>query len=121
MGVAAVVIDSFNARRQPDRDRPVRRHRADFNLDALAVLKALGANPRIDRAQIGITGFSKGGTSALMAADENLIAAAGVPTGLRYALHVPFYPSCAVQYHQPRTIGCADQSAARRRRHLCRL
>jgi len=106
MGIAGVVIDSFRPRgvSQTVTDQSAVTG-ADFNLDALAVLKALGANPRIDRAHIGIAGFSKGGTSALMAADENLISASGVPTGLRYALHVPFYPSCSVQYRQPRTSG----------------
>jgi dienelactone hydrolase len=104
MGVAAVVIDSFKPRgvTQTVTDQSAVTG-PDFNNDALAVLKALGANPRIDRSHIGITGFSKGGTAALMASHENLIAAAGVPAGLRYALHVPFYPSCGTQYRNPRT------------------
>jgi dienelactone hydrolase len=106
LGVAAVVIDSFKPRgvTQTVTDQSAVTG-PDFNYDALAALKALGAHPRIDRAHIGITGFSKGGTSALMASHENLIAAAGVPAGLRYALHVPFYPSCSTQYRQPRTPG----------------
>lgn len=104
MGVAAVVVDSFRPRGVSS---TVTDQSAvtglDFNLDALAVLTALGANPRIDRSRIGIMGFSKGGTSSLMAAHEPQIAAAGVPAGLRYALHVPFYPSCANQYYRPQT------------------
>ena len=40
-----------------------------------------------------------------MAAHEQLVAAAGVPAGLRYALHVPFYPSCNTQYYRPQTTG----------------
>jgi dienelactone hydrolase len=106
MGVAAVVIDSFGPRgvRSTVQDQSAVTSQ-DFNLDALAALKALGANPRIDRSRIGIVGFSKGGTSALMAAHERQIAAAGVPAGLRYALHVPFYPACTSQYYQPRTSG----------------
>lgn len=106
MGVAAVVIDSFRPRGVTS---TVEDQSAvsgpDFNLDALAALKALAANGRIDRSRIGIMGFSKGGTSALMASHLNLLAAAGVPPGLRYALHVPFYPSCATQYYRPRTTG----------------
>jgi dienelactone hydrolase len=106
MGVAAVVIDSFKPRGVTStvEDQSLVTG-ADFNLDALGALRALGGNPRIDRAHIGITGFSKGGTSTLMAAHEKLVVAAGVPAGLRYALHVPFYPSCASQYYQPRTTG----------------
>lgn len=106
MGVAGVVIDSFKPRgvSQTVTDQSAVTG-PDFNYDALAALKALGAILRIDRSRIGITGFSKGGTSALMAAHETLLAQGGVPAGLRYALHVPFYPSCATQYRNPRTSG----------------
>jgi dienelactone hydrolase len=106
MGVAAVVIDSFRPRGVTStvEDQSAVSGR-DFNLDALEALKALGANGRIDRNRIGIMGFSKGGTSALMASHLALLAAAGVPSGLRYALHVPFYPSCTTQYYRPRTTG----------------
>lgn len=102
MGVAAVVIDSFKPRGVTStvQDQSAVTGQ-DFNLDALMALKALGANGRIDRNKIGIMGFSKGGTSALMAAHEQFIAAAGIPSGLRYALHVPFYPSCSAQYYRP--------------------
>jgi len=106
MGVAAVVIDSFRPRGVTS---TVEDQSAvsgpDFNRDALAALKALGTTSRIDRNRIGIMGFSKGGTSALMAAHVSQMAAAGVPSGLRYALHVPFYPSCTTQYYRPRTTG----------------
>jgi dienelactone hydrolase len=106
MGVAAVVIDSFRPRGVTSTvEDQSAVSGADFNLDALAALKALGANGRIDRNRIGIMGFSKGGTSALMAAHLNQLAAAGVPADLRYALHVPFYPSCSTQYYRPRTTG----------------
>lgn len=106
MGVAAVVIDSFKPRGvtstvEDQSSVPG----SDFNLDALMALVALGNNPRIVRGKIGIMGFSKGGTSTLMAAHERRLAQAGVPAGLRYALHVPFYPSCDTQYYQPKTTG----------------
>ena len=106
MGVAAVVIDSFKPRgvNSTVQDQSAVTGQ-DFNLDALMALKALGGNSRIDRSRIGITGFSKGGTSALMAAHERQVVAAGIPAGLRYALHVPFYPSCSAQYYQPQTTG----------------
>jgi dienelactone hydrolase len=40
-----------------------------------------------------------------MASHESQVVAAGVPARLRYALHVPFYPSCSVQYYKPRSTG----------------
>ncbi len=106
MGVAAVVIDSFKPRNVTS---TVTDQSAvlgpDFDLDALMALKALGDNSRIKRDRIGITGFSKGGTSTLMAAHEFRVAAANLPAGLRYALHVPFYPACVSQYYRPKTTG----------------
>jgi len=106
LGVAAVVVDSFKPRGVSStvQDQSAVTGQ-DFNLDALMALKALAANPRINPARIGITGFSKGGTSALMAAHEQQVAAAAIPAGLRYALHVPFYPSCSVQYFRQQTTG----------------
>ena len=107
MGVATVVIDSFKPRGVTSTvlDQSAVTGQ-DFNLAALAALKALTANPRIDRRRIGIMGFSKGGTSALMASHEQLVlAAGGTPGGPRYALHVPFYPSCYSHYYQPHTTG----------------
>jgi dienelactone hydrolase len=106
MGLAAVVIDSFKPRGVSSTVEDQSAVTAvDFNLDAMRVLTALGGNARINRAKIGIMGFSKGGTSSLVAAHERQLGQAGVPAGLRYALHVPFYPSCATQYYQPRTSG----------------
>ena len=106
MGVAAVVIDSFKPRgvtsTVTDQSAVTSQ---DFNLDAYNVLKALGGNSRINRTRVGIIGFSKGGTSTLMAAHERQMAEAGVPAGLRYALHVPFYPACVTQYWRPQTTG----------------
>ena len=106
MGVAAVQIDSFGPRgvRQTVTDQ-VAVDSAAFNLDAIAALKALATHPRIDRKRIGIMGFSKGAVSALMVSHERLLSDKGLPDGLRYALHIPIYPTCYVQYHQPRTTG----------------
>ena len=105
MGVAAVVIDSFGPRgvRSTVQDQSAVTGQ-DFNLDAFNALKALAGNSRIDRTKIGITGFSKGGTSALLTSHERL-AAAALPGDLRYALHVPFYPACVTQYYRPQTAG----------------
>ena len=106
MGVAGVVIDSFKARdiisTWADQSQV---SRLDFIVDALRALKALGDNPRIDPKRIGIMGFSKGGLSALYSAQERFVELAGVPAGLRFALHVPFYPLCLVYSYKPTTSG----------------
>jgi dienelactone hydrolase len=106
LGLAAIVIDSFKPRGVTTTIEDQQAvTAADFNLDAMRVLSAIGANPRIDRRKIGIMGFSKGGTSTLVASHERQLAQAGVPAGLRYALHVAFYPACNTQFYQPRTSG----------------
>ncbi|MBX3503087.1 MAG: dienelactone hydrolase family protein [Alphaproteobacteria bacterium] len=106
MGVAAVQIDSFGPRgvRQTVTDQ-MAVDGAEFNLDAIGALKALARHPRIHRRHIGIMGFSKGAVSALMVSHERLLRDKGLPEDLRYALHVPIYPTCYVHYHQPRTTG----------------
>jgi dienelactone hydrolase len=105
-GVATVVIDSFKGRgvssTVQDQSSVTR---DDFNLDALAVLKVLGGMPRINPARIGIAGFSKGAGSTLSSALVSERTAAGVPSNLKYAFHVAFYPSCAVQPYRPVTTG----------------
>lgn len=95
MGVAAVQIDSFGPRgvRSTVTDQ-MAVDGAEFNLDAIAALKALAAHPRVDRTRIGIMGFSKGAVSALMVSHERLLTGKGLPDGLRYALHIPIYPTC---------------------------
>jgi dienelactone hydrolase len=106
MGVAAVQIDSFGPRGvRSTVANQMAVGDAEFNLDAINALKALAAHPRIDRRRIGIMGFSKGGVSALMVSHERLLQDKGLPDGLRYALHIPIYPTCYVHYHQPRTTG----------------
>jgi dienelactone hydrolase len=106
MGVAAVQIDSFGPRGvRSTVANQMAVDGAEFNLDAIAALKALAAHRRIDRRRIGIMGFSKGGVSALMVSHERVLAGKGLPDGLRFALHVPIYPTCYVHYHQPRTTG----------------
>ena len=106
MGVAAVQIDSFGPRGvRSTVANQMAVSDAEFNLDAINALKTLAAHRRIDRKRIGIMGFSKGGVSALMVSHERLLRDKGLPEGLRYALHIPIYPTCYVHYHQPSTSG----------------
>lgn len=106
MGVAAVQIDSFGPRGvRSTVANQMAVSDTEVNLDAINALKALADHPRIDSRRIGIMGFSKGGVSALMVSHERLLQDRGLPDGLRYALHIPIYPTCYVHYHQPRTSG----------------
>ena len=105
MGVAALVLDSFAGRGVTStvRDQAAVSNN-DMIADAFAALKLLAAHAGIDAGRVGIVGFSKGGSVALLAAHEQR-AAKALPAGLRFALHVPFYPSCSTQHYKPKTTG----------------
>ena len=105
LGVATFVIDSFKPRGVTSTVQDQAAVTTNEMLaDAFAALKALAAHPRIDGSHIGITGFSKGGSVALLAAHETR-AASALPEGLRFALHVPFYPWCGTQHYKPKMTG----------------
>lgn len=105
MGVATFVIDSFKPRGVTStvRDQSTVTNN-DMLADAFAALKTLAAHPRIEGKRIGITGFSKGGSVALLAAHESR-AARALPSGPRFALHIPFYPWCGTQHYKPKSTG----------------
>ena len=105
LGVAALVLDSFKGRgiASTSEDQAAVSS-TDMLGDAFAALKALAGHARIDGKRVGIVGFSKGGTVALLSAHE-VRAERALPAGLRFALHVPFYPSCATHHFKPRSTG----------------
>ena len=105
LGVAALVLDSFKGRGVADtvQDQSAVTNNEMLD-DAFAALKALANHPRIDAKRIGIVGFSKGGTVALLAAHDKR-ASRALPADLRFALHVPFYPSCSTQHYKPKSTG----------------
>ena len=103
LGVAALVLDSFKGRGVASTVRDQAAVSTNDMLgDAFAALKALAGHARVDAARVGIVGFSKGGSVALLAASEAR-AAKALPEGLRFALHVPFYPACVNHHYKPKT------------------
>jgi dienelactone hydrolase len=105
LGVGALVLNSFAGRGVSSTVRDQMAVTAMEMLgDAYAALGALAEHPRIDGGRIGIVGFSKGGSVALLAAHERH-AARLLPRGPRFALHVAFYPACTSHYRQPKTTG----------------
>jgi dienelactone hydrolase len=105
MGVAALVLDSFKGRGVTSTVRDQSAVSTNDMLgDAFDALKILAGHARIDGARVGIMGFSKGGSVALLAAHE-VRAAPALPAGLRFALHVPFYPACVTHHYKPKSTG----------------
>ncbi len=105
LGIAALVLDSFKGRGIASTvENQAAVSSTEMLGDAFAALKALAGHARIDSKRVGIVGFSKGGTVALLAAHEAR-AGRALPAGLRFALHVPFYPSCVTQHYKPKSTG----------------
>lgn len=98
IGVAAFIVDSFG----PRNIRETATDQAQLNTianvaDALHALKLLATHPRIDRARIGVMGFSKGGQVTLWSALDT-VRRGVIDDDLRFAVHAAFYPACNTQY-----------------------
>lgn len=98
MGIAAFYVDSFGPRgiRNTASDQS-QLHPAANVADALAALRLLATHPRIDASRIGVMGFSRGGGVSILTALEP-IRRSVIEGGLRFAVHVPFYPPCNTLY-----------------------
>jgi dienelactone hydrolase len=97
-GIATLIVDSFGPRniRNTATDQAQLSQWTD-TADALAALKMLGADPRIDRQRIGIMGWSRGGSVAINTAFER-IRKGVISDDLKFAAHVVIYGSASVQY-----------------------
>ena len=91
-GYAVLAVDSFGPRgvKSTVDDQSRVPFAADV-ADAFAALQLLASHPRLDAGRIAIMGFSRGGATTWRAAVERVIAAQGLPAGLRFAAHVPVY------------------------------
>ncbi len=104
-GFAAVVLDSFTPRgvRTTGR-RQEQVSTASMIGDVYALLNVLASHPRIDGSRVGIVGFSKGGSVAMLSADEK-VRRHLAQGSRRFAAHVAFYPGCVIKLMQVETTG----------------
>jgi dienelactone hydrolase len=102
-GIAALVVDSFGPRgiKETGSNQGQLSGWAD-DADALAALKILAADPRIDKNRIGVVGWSRGGTAALNTALE-AVRKSIINDDLKFALHIVFYGSATIQYRDRAT------------------
>jgi len=107
MGVAALVVDSFGARR----DRGTAFIERLLNItetmtiaDAYSGLRFLAARPEIDPHRVVLAGFSYGAMATMYALYAQ-IADKLAPDGLRFAGHVAFYGPCIGRFADSRTTG----------------
>jgi dienelactone hydrolase len=114
-GIAAFYVDSFTGRgiRSSVSDQAVLSI-LNNTRDAFHALALLRRHPRVDRARIGVMGFSRGGTVSWASAIRDGHAEFR-RAGLNFALHVPYYPGCNFAPTRPTTgapmlylLGAAD-------------
>lgn len=107
MGVAALVVDTYGARRRPDWgfiDRVINITESMMLADAFAGLRFLAdRHPAVDPARVALIGFSYGAMATMYATNARLAAQLG--NGLKFAAHVAFYGPCIARFSDKRTTG----------------
>jgi len=107
MGVAALVVDSFAARRELASgfvQRILEITETMLVADAYAALRHLASLPAVDPSRVALLGFSYGGMAAMYALNAG-VAELMAPGGLRFAAHASFYGPCIARFQAPRTTG----------------
>jgi dienelactone hydrolase len=107
MGVAALVVDSFGARRERGTEfieRILNITETMALADAYSGLGFLAAHPEIDPRRVVLTGFSYGAMATMYALYAQ-VADKLAPPGLRFAGHVAFYGPCIARFEDSRTTG----------------
>lgn len=92
-GLAVFMVDSFSGRDISEVNDASELSFEASAADTLFALRLLASHPRLDPSRIGVIGFSRGGEAAEKASIER-IAAAVLPEGPRFALHVALYGGC---------------------------
>lgn len=107
MGVAALVVDAFAARRDMATgfvQRLVHITEAMLIADAYAALAWLESRPEVDGDRVAVVGFSYGGMAAVLSAYAQ-VAEAYAPDGRRFAAHAGLYAPCLARFEDDRATG----------------
>ena len=107
MGVAALVVDLFAARRDRGTEfleRVLNITETMMLADAYSGLAFLATRPEIDPERVVLTGFSYGAMATIYGLYAQ-IADRLAPGGLRFAGHVAFYGPCIARFEDSRTTG----------------
>lgn len=111
MGVAALVVDSFGARREWAGgfiDRLMKITETMLDADAYAALAYLRSIRMIDPRRVALMGFSYGAMASMYAMNARFAAALAGRVGAgdtRFAAHVAYYGPCIARFADPRTTG----------------
>ncbi len=112
MGVASLVVDTYDSRRDLGEtylERVLHITETMFVADAYAGLAYLAGRPEIDARHVVLTGFSYGGMATTYAIYAQIAdrVAPRYPDGerLHFAGHVAFYAPCIARFRDSRTTG----------------
>jgi dienelactone hydrolase len=111
MGIGALVVDVFGARRDLATsfvDRIIEITETMALADAYAALGWLKARPEIDASRVALWGFSYGAMSSVFAANAAIADRLARLYGLgstRFAAHIGFYGPCITEFDEPKTTG----------------
>jgi len=107
MGITALVVDSFAARRDRGTsfvERLLNITESMLLADAFAGLRFLVAEGEADPRRVALIGFSYGAMAAMYGLSDTA-ARAFAPGGERFAAHVAFYGPCIARFEERRTTG----------------
>jgi dienelactone hydrolase len=107
LGLAALAIDSFAARRDRGTsfiDQLINITESMLLADAYAALRWLGEQGHADPRRVALIGFSCSAMATMYALNEGA-AAAFAPGGERFAAHAAFYGPCIATFEDERTTG----------------
>jgi dienelactone hydrolase len=106
MGIAALVVDTFGARREIAEsfiERLLNITETMMIADAYNGLHYLASIPAIDPARVALIGFSYGGMATMYALNASIAERLG--RGRRFAAHVSYYGPCIARFADRRTTG----------------
>jgi dienelactone hydrolase len=107
LGVAVLVAETYASRPDLGRSfigRALHITETMYDADAYAALDLLSRRPDIDRAHIGLIGFSYGGMATMYAMQRTLADRLARP-GERFAAFVSYYGPCIARFDDVRTTG----------------
>lgn len=107
MGITALVVDAFAARRDRGTsftERLLNITESMLLADAYAGLRFLIAEGEVDPRRVALIGFSYGAMAAMYGLNE-AAARAFAPGGERFVAHAAFYGPCIARFEEPRTTG----------------
>lgn len=108
MGIAALVVDVFGARRDIATgfvNRLINITESAMVTDAYAALDWLDARPEVDARNTVLIGFSYGAMATVFAAYEQVAGLFADGDAPRFAGHVAFYGPCIARFRENRTTG----------------